>query len=160
MATTKAFRRFMVALMAVYVLVATFGAQARHGEIFPFFNWSLFSDISDVRARASLEIVALDGIALPSPRPIFQLVERFPLDREAASTLSKNVQMLGRAMISHDSSEVVRLSGMIGQLLEKDGSDVVYEIAVIRYDPIDYWHNGAVHDRRVLGTFSGDGGTW
>jgi hypothetical protein len=112
-------------------------------EVFPFFTWSLFSWVPEVRNLYVVEITHMNGEAIEPPRDM----REFP-DFAAEATLAyKTIQELGRSGLQ-DSGKLVAFEGRYLK-----GQHVGYRVVQYSYAPLENWHRGEPASAIVIGDF-------
>lgn len=147
-----------IAGLIAYALMSTFTAFAITGpsthpsrELFPFFTWSLFSRVSDVRTEYSILVLALDGQIYDEPTDM-RLIDALPSFSDSRALGYKALQNLGHALrLDHEGVEEKRHqfeSRFFGR------RDVDYLVMLHVYNPLRRWHQGeASDDVRVIGRY-------
>lgn len=146
-------RYFAPLLVCSYVTVAVFTTHVNGGEVFPFFNWSLFSYSANLRTNYALRLLSINGHSLPSPRLYFDMKETFVHARQRDVNLSKAVRTLVDALLAGDKEEVGRARGLIEQRYMADVSSAEYDIVDLTYDPIQRLRTGEIKGIVVLATY-------
>src|SRR5690349_19153873 len=95
----RVFRLFPLLMVGFYILVAFYGARLdSRPEIFPFFNWSLFSSSAGERNEYALLIRSVEGQSLTKPQLFYEMKDTFTHARQRDINVSKVVQELGSAL--------------------------------------------------------------
>lgn len=140
-------------LLVIYAVIAVAGDRfAPRREYFPFFSWSLFSDIPDRRSTFELYIHRVNQEAYDEPRNFYELPEYFRAARRRNSTIAKSVKAVGRALArGEDQAEHLR-AVLEDQLLAEQAS-IDYEITRVVFRPLDRWRHGELIRREPLARF-------
>ncbi len=156
MSEVKKLHRLKLGIAAAligYSVVAVAGNLfAPRGEYFPFFSWSLFSDVPAERSTFELYIVRIDDTAFDEPRNFFDLPEYFEAARRRSSTVSKATKGLGRALLWAP-EDVAAVRAVFEEQLVREHAQVEYAIARVAYRPLDRWRTGAFERYEVVGRF-------
>ena len=97
-----------------YSVVSYFGViLSDKYEIFPVFNWSLFTYVTDVRQFCEIEVVAIDGRSLEQPTPYYGLPDRFAGAKARNPTLFKLLQRACRAKKREDLDKFAALREVV-----------------------------------------------
>ena len=154
LARYKAAQRLVPLLFVVYSGVAVAGGLwAPKGEVFPFFNWSLFTKVSDQRGICEVEILALDGVALETPTRFYDLPKRFAAAQQRSSSIVKLAVRMAKAHRAGDLERFDSLRDVLESSYLGEVDQVTYRLVVYRYNPIERWRSGAVQSAEVLGEF-------
>ena len=157
LARYKAAQRLVPLLFVVYSGVAIAGGLwAPKGEVFPFFNWSLFTKVSDQRSICEVEILALDGVALETPTRFYDLPKRFAAAQQRSSSIVKLAWRMAKVHKSGDVEQFARLRSVLETSYLGDVDQMTYRLVVYRYNPIERWRSGAVQSAEILGEFAVD----
>ena len=144
--------------LVAYALISTIAAFAITGpsthpsrELFPFFTWSLFSRVSDVRTEYSILVLALDDRIFDEPTDM-RLISAMPSFNDSRSLGYKALQNLGHALrLEHEGVDEQRRqfeNRYFGR------HDVDYFVMLHVYNPLRRWHEGeASDDVRVIGRY-------
>jgi len=144
--------------LAAYALISTIAAFAITGpsthpsrELFPFFTWSLFSRVSDVRTEYSILVLALDEKTFDEPTDM-RLIDQLPSFSDSRSLGYKALQNLGHALR-------LELEGVDQQQRQFESRyfgrhNIDYLMMLHVYNPLQRWHEGeASDDVRVIGRY-------
>ena len=122
-------------------------------EIFPFFNWSLFSVSSNERTISVIRFDSINEKPLPSPRLYYDMGEIFAYAKQRDSTVWKTVETLASA-IQHDDQEMIsRARKLIEDRYMAELKSADYAVVRLTYDPIERLRFGTVKDSAVLATY-------
>ena len=145
----RVLRRRLVGLVVVYFFAGAASQKLVPGidEIFPFFGWSLFSKVPNLRATTTVVLVAHRGRKLDPP--VDFMTAPPSMVRGNRFIARKIVQKMGGAAERGDAAELARLR----RLLEDNHfvGRVRYRLFLERYQPLDKWRTGATVERRLLG---------
>lgn len=124
-------------------------------ELFPFFTWSLFSQVSNARKEYHIAVIALDGQPLDPPVDM-RTIDVFPSFSDSRSVGYKALQNLGKSLSKGaDDSDIIRerfAARFFGR------HDVDYQINRHVYNPLRRWHEGPSSDAiKLIGNFSHEG---
>jgi len=122
-------------------------------EIFPFFNWSLFSVTSNERTISVIRFDSINEKPLPSPRLYFDMGDIFASAKQRDPTVWKTTETLASA-IQHDDQETIsRARKLIEDRYMAELKSADYAIVRLTYDPIERLRYGAVKDSVVLAIY-------
>src|SRR5438477_2752554 len=97
-------------------------------ELFPFFNWSLFSDTSSERIVHVIRVDSVDERVLPSPRFYFDMTETFARAKQRDSIVSKTVARLVEAIHNDDKQAISRIREVIEDRYMAEVKSAEYDI--------------------------------
>jgi hypothetical protein len=146
-------RSLAPAAILAYVVLALAGAPAGRAELFPFFNWSLFSAAVNPKIDVVLVVHAIDGVELDRPRTFYELPERFPAARARDTRLAKSLDRLAEAVEAGDRAAEKSIRSLIERTFMADASQVRYEVARIGYDPIERYETGRLVRSQTLARY-------
>ena len=153
----KTAQRLVPALFIVYSCVAVAGGHwTPKREIFPFFNWSLFTTVSDRRSLCEVEILALDGVRLEAPTRFYDLPQRFAAAQQRSINVVKLALSMAKAHKAGDRERFEALRGVLESAYLGDVEQVTYRLVVYRYNPIERWRDGTAQSAEILGEFTVD----
>lgn len=143
----------IAAALVGYAAIAVAGDRlAPRREFFPFFSWSLFSDVPAERSTFELYIFRVGDTTFDQPMNFFDLPDHFKASRVRSSTVSKATKSLGRALQwTRDDAEQVR-AVFEGHLL-REHAEVEYAIVKVVFRPLDRWHSGELEREKIVGRF-------
>ena len=147
----RVLRRRLIGLVIVYFFAGAASQKLVPGvdEIFPFFGWSLFSKVPNLRATTTVVFVAQDGRKLEPP--VDFMTAPPSMVRGNRFIARKVIQKMGVAAERGDAAELARLR----RLLEDNYfvGRLRYRLMLERYQPLDKWRTGATVEHRRLGVF-------
>lgn len=140
---------FLISTMAAFAITGPSTHPSR--ELFPFFTWSLFSRVSDVRTEYSVLVLALDEQIFEEPADM-RLIDVLPNFGDSRALGYKALQNLGHALrLEHAGVDEQRLQferRYFGR------HEVDYLVMLHIYNPLRRWHEGeALDDVRVIGRY-------
>lgn len=141
-------------LLICYCLIAFLGGGVSSNyELFPVFNWSLFSDVTDTRVLCEIEVLSIDGVELDSPTRFYDLRDEFEAARSRDVTVLKLLQRICGAKLARreDTFNDLRVVLESGYLRER--SNVIYRLVLQTYNPIERWRDGSLISAVVLGQY-------
>lgn len=158
------YRRYRRWLILNPVILLAYGAIAlsdtwwpslpRHvsGEIFPFFNWDLFSA---ARERGKIVTVRVTEVTGPKARASDLTGKLLHDPRDAAFLRDSRFQKTARALANGywNEDEAARLQAQVDNFLRPYGVRA-YDLVVLRYDPLAHHAGAEAPDVEVLGRFS------
>lgn len=150
----KAIRLFPLLLTGGYLFVALFISRLdTRPELFPFFNWSLFSVSSSQRAQYALRVRSVDGKALAQPSLYYDMAETFVHARQRDINVSKVVQDLGQAVRLKRLRTEDEKRRMIEQRFMADVDAAEYDLVLLHFNPIDRLRTGAIEREQVVASY-------
>lgn len=105
-------------------------------ELFPFFNWSLFSHSVENRSDALILVHELDGQELDPPLPIHELAEHFP-SAAGSVDLFKVSRDLIYAVSAGEDTDIDAIRSVLESRFMPEESHVRYQLAIGRYSPLE-----------------------
>jgi len=153
----KSYRRaiaLMPSFFLCYCMFAFLGAGfASKHEIFPVFNWSLFSEVREVRELCEVEVLSINDMPLKLPTRFYELPGEFSAARNRDATVMKLTQRVCRATIAGDEKTFAKLRNVLESSFLSDQQTVTYRLVWQYYNPIDRWRDGSVISSVVLGEY-------
>jgi hypothetical protein len=150
----RAFRLFPLLMVGFYILVTFYGARLdSRPEIFPFFNWSLFSSSSGERNEYALLIRGVEGQSLAKPQLFYDMKGTFMHARQRDVNVSKVVQELGSALHQNKPQLAYEKRRMIEERFMADVQDVQYDLVMLTFDPIERLDTGKIKNERVVASY-------
>lgn len=143
----------IAAALVGYTVIAIAGNLfAQRREYFPFFSWSLFSDVPAERSTFELYIFRVGDTPFDQPVNFFDLPDHFKAARVRSSTVSKAAKSLGRALL-WTSDDVDSARAVFEGHLLREHAEVDYAIVRVAFRPLDRWHTGALEREETVGRF-------
>mgnify|MGYP000878748295 FL=1 len=150
----RVFRLFPLLVVGFYILVAFYGARFdSRPEIFPFFNWSLFSSSSGDRNEYALLVRSVDGQPLAKPQLFYDMKDTFLHARQRDINVSKVTQELGSALHQNKPQLAYEKRRMIEDRFMADAHEVEYDLVMLHFDPIERLQTGKIQDERVVASY-------
>ena len=144
-------RSRLVLVLIVYFIAGTASQRLVPGvdEIFPFFGWSLFSNVPNESSRYTILIEEHNGQAIDPPVVFLKAPEAIVTGNRNIGR--KVINKLGRAKTRDRKGKVKRYR----RLLESNylQGRVRYELVYERYDPLEKWKTGESIELTSLGRF-------
>lgn len=137
-----------------YALIAIFGRPATQTELFPFFNWSLFTQSQNPKSLAVLEIHSINGETLDQPTEYYDLDLQFDSAARRDSRVMKAAEHLANAISMNDSARIDELRSLIEDHHMREAQQVEYDLVIATYDPIEKYMGGPDMSRRVVRSFA------
>jgi len=137
----------------IYLFVAVVATEVRGQEIFPFFNWSLFSAASNPKTDNVLVIRSVDGVKLARPTLFYDMGRRFSAAKRGDSRVAKATDQLRYAVTYHDPAREKQLRATIETTFMGEADQVEYDLAVMAYDPIERLNSGAILARQTIRSY-------
>jgi hypothetical protein len=140
--------------VGIYFVVVIVGMGAFHQpELFPFFNWSLFSNSYSERSDAVIRLDSINGKSLPSSRLYYEMSDIFRYAKDRDSFVSKVVTRLANAIRAGDEPTISELRKLIEGRFMAEIKSAEYDVVELTYDPIERLRKGKVKDAVVLATY-------
>lgn len=146
-------RLFAPLLVLTYVLVALQVKPEGEREIYPFFNWSLFSRSTPFYTDATLRITSIDGTPLEQPQLFYDLQDRLSAAKSQDALAFKIVGQFTHAVITGDEARAAELRRVLETRLLNDVVAMEYEIVVIDFDPIRRYETGDIDSIEVVASY-------
>lgn len=139
-------------LVATYVVLAFFGPTQGKAEFYPFFTWNLFASSSSQKVDAVIIVRGMHGKALEEPRLFFDMPDEFTAARMQTVRLAKLLDNYVVAVLSKESDRQRDMQKVIETSYLSDVSELTYDVALIRYDPIERYRDGTIRETLVIAT--------
>ncbi len=145
---------YFVAVLAYVFFANTFGPLgANRSEVFPFFNWSLFTNAAGTqRYDYAIYIEKLDHEPLQTPTLVYELKEQLK-GVSVGINLRKATVMLATSIVTNDSKKARDVRKMIERTYLKGPEQLTYSVRLITYKPLERYRTGKVTWVKSLGTF-------
>ena len=142
---------FAAILVSAYTLVGGYGASFNFPEIFPFFNWALFSFPAKIYNEWVVEVIAIDGDRLSEPADV-HLIDRFD---HFGSGEGKVLREWGKSVEQRDLEAAKAHRSLFENLYRRsDAEQVRYRLVLRRSNPVQRWEHGTVLSETVEGEFT------
>jgi hypothetical protein len=122
-------------------------------ELFPFFNWSLFSTTSNENTNVTIRLESVNDKPLPSPRWYYDMGETFISARERDSILAKTIGRLAAAIYANDKETISKMRRLIEDRYMVEVKTAQYDVIRLTYDPIKRLRNGDIKETVVVATY-------
>ncbi|HUT49522.1 MAG TPA: hypothetical protein VM325_09290 [Alphaproteobacteria bacterium] len=147
----------VLGLLVAYLCIAVAGGvQSPKGEIFPFFNWSLFTYVSDHRQLIEIEILAINGVRLDAPTRFHDLPKQFAGARNKSVSILKLASRMAAAHIDGDQARFRSLRKVLEATYLAEAERLKYRLVANRYHPIERWRDGSIRSTIVIGEYTVD----
>jgi hypothetical protein len=144
-------RNRLIVILIVYFVAGTASQRLVPGvdEIFPFFGWSLFSNVPNESSRYTILIEEHNGRAIDPPVVFLKAPETVVTGNRYVGR--KLINKLGRAKRRDRKRKVKRYR----EILESNHlqGKVRYELVFEQYDPLEKWKTGDSRELISLGRF-------
>lgn len=153
----KSYRRLqfgIFALILLYTAVSYTTTRVRGVELFPFFNWSLFTNVPNEKHDFGLRLLSVDGEMLNPPLYFEEADVWFA---ESHSIVAyKTIQGFGNDIRKNNEMSVAETRPFI-ESFYLEGKAVEYEVVRRTYHPVERFRSGSFVDETALTQFpSGD----
>lgn len=132
-----------------YTLLAGYGASYRFPEVFPFFNWALFSFPPKVYDEWSIRVLSVNDQALKQPTWI-EDVPQFAGDYYTGER--KQVRTWGSRIEAGD-TEGAQVQRVLFEQIFTAVDSVEYQLVVRYSNPVERWRTGALKGVRVVESY-------
>lgn len=139
-------------LIFVYIIVAILGKPESKAELFPFFNWSLFSTSSNPRSDIVVIVRSINGKALTEEKYFYALTGVFATARSRDSRFAKALDRLAKARVNSAPVEH-HLRKSIESNFMREAEHMEYDLVQIIFDPIDRLSTGKVISTMKIATY-------
>lgn len=145
---------FLLAAIAYVVFANVSGPLGKNRiELFPFFNWSLFTNFSSaVRFDFAVYIEALDGRQLDQPTLVYEMKRQIPGVRNGIN-LAKATRALARNLLDKDTAQAEKARRTLERVYLGGAGQVAYSVRLIRYSPLERYRTGKVTPLKVLARY-------
>ena len=126
-------------------------------ELYPFFNWSLFSRSAAQRGDVTLMIRSLNGETLERPQLLYDMKHGLVAAKRKDAILIKIIDRLWSAIKRGDQATAERLRSVIETRFLSDARSLEYDLVRIQYNPIDRLQTGDIDQIDVLASFKTGG---
>lgn len=144
----------MAMAFCLYTVIGGYGASFRFPEVFPFFNWALFSFPPRLYDEWTVRVLELNGQPLQPPRMFGQVPA---LQAGVDTGTRKQVREWGKRVQAGDAEGAARQRALFENLFIGQ-QQVRYQLVVEHADPIERWRDGSVQATEVLGEFEWQAG--
>ncbi len=144
-----------VAAALAYILVAnTLGPLgSNRSEIFPFFNWSLFTNATaGERYDYAIFVEKIDGRALARPTLVYTLKTKIK-GVGSAIDLRKASVALAFAILGKNRDNIARQRKTIERTYLRGPRQMTYSLRLMKYRPLTRYRTGEVTAIDILGRF-------
>ncbi len=153
-----AYRYLGAGLVSAYLVVMAIGMVAYRGsEIFPFFNWSLFSYSSNERIVVVVGFDKINDKALPLTRLYYDLTDTFSFARARDIAVDKTIARLARAIRDNDAQMISSMRKLLEERYMAEIKSADYRVLELTHDPIKRLRTGEIKKTVVLAAFQKGG---
>ena len=144
---------FMVALIAYVLFSNVFKSVGASGaEVFPFFNWSLFTNAAvQQRYNHAIFIEKLDGEVLSPPVLASQLKGRLRI--RGSTNIYKATNVFASAIRRKDEKTIRKIRKTIERTYLARAKRLTYSVRLVTYEPLQRYRTGKVSWIENLGSF-------
>ena len=145
------FRDRLILLLIVYFVAGNVSQKVIPGvdEIFPFFGWSLFSNVPNEDSRFTILIEEHDGKILEPPVLFLEAPETMVVGNRYVGR--KVIDKMGRAKKRGRGRKVKKYRSLLESNYLR--GRVRYELVYERYDPLEKWKTGESRELESLGRY-------
>lgn len=142
-----------MALAYVFLANAVGPLGKNRFEVFPFFNWSLFTHATAaVKHDYAIFIETIDGRPLPRPTLIYSLKSKFKAVRDGIS-LRKATLTLAFAILEKNNKKTQRVRATIERSYLRGPKRFSYSVRHVTYRPLERYRTGKVTPLEILANF-------
>lgn len=145
-------RHLMLSFLALYALIGLVTKHKLEKDTYPFFSWSLFSDVPNTIVEYTIAVTEKDGLPI-SPHMLFKKENTTQIFTKKHSALYyfDTIQRLGAAIVENNGETIAKER----KLLEEDLlPETSYGVVRIRYNPLDYFRDGKLEYLESLAKFT------
>ncbi len=139
-------------LLVAYIVIAILAKPEGRAELFPFFNWSLFSTSSNPRTDVVVIVRSIDGEILPGKKYFYDLTDSFETARRRDSRFGKALDLLAQAKV-HSKPNEHRLRRSIESNFMSEAEHLEYDLVQLVFDPIDRLSTGKIIRKNKIATY-------
>ena len=143
-------RRILIFLVIGYVVASLYGPRLGRAEFYPFYNWDLFSYTHSMRHDVVVLIHSINGVALEKPTIYFYVPDRFVRTTGEEISLRKLLWDLWSRHREGNQSQVQKHLNIIRSKYFSEVRAAEYEIALIKYNPIERLKTGKIEYSRTI----------
>ena len=148
----RTWRAIAPALVLAYAATASSMSYIQNTEVFPFFNWSLFSSASNPKTDVVMIVRSIDGKTLARPT-LFYTLRSFQAARSRDSRFLKTLDKLYIAVKRGDPNAERRLRNLVENVYMAEADHAEYDLAVIQFDPIERLRTGEIRNVTVVRSY-------
>ena len=140
----------LVLLLALYPVLAFMAPTKGRTEFYPFFSWNLFASSSSRETDAVIIVLQINGRTLETPQLFFDLKDDFTAARTQNIQLAKLLDNQIKATWRGETDFPAALGDVVETTYMSDVADVVYDIAIIVYHPVERYRSGTLQEILVV----------
>ena len=140
----------LILILAFYPSLAVLAPSQGRAEFYPFFSWNLFASSSSQKVDAVIIVREINGRALEEPRLFFDLKDDFAASQKQDIGLAKLLDNYVLATLRGETEFPASLRNAIETTYMGDVPEVTYDIAVIRYHPLERYENGTIQEIQIF----------
>jgi hypothetical protein len=151
--TYRRYKCLPLLLIGVYLGIVAVARANHSDEIFPFFNWSLFSTVTN---EVSISVIRFDSVneqPLSPPRLYYDMGDTFAYAKQRDPTVWKTIEALADAIQRSDNETVLRTRKLLEDRHMAEIRSADYEIVRLTYDPVKRLQSGETKSAVVLATY-------
>ena len=135
---------FVVSSMGISLWLGFSGTR----DAYPFFSWSLFTHVPNVRFDFGVAVTEIDGEILNPPRDLMELEGR--VSGAGSIRAYYTIQDLGDALVRRDRALMQEKRSLFEREYLSGPTELRYRLVARAYDPIEKWRHGRIQQQRVL----------
>lgn len=146
------FFKFMFAtFLVVYFIGGLMARNTSKREVFPFFSWFLFDEVSNERWDFTIKIISHGDNTYNPPLEFSQTTQLFETIHQSATQYFYIIQVLGDAILGKEKDKIKENREKLEKIFLN--MPTKYEVFHIKYNPILYWKTGEVKESKLIATF-------
>ncbi len=145
-------RQILLFLVIGYVFASLSGPRLGRAEFYPFFHWGLFSYTHSIRSDVVVLVHSINGVSLKEPTIYYYIPNRFVRPSGEKIRLRKLLWGLWSAHRKGNQKRVEKLLNIIKSKYFSEVRTAEYEIAIIKYNPIERLKTGKFESRTIIRT--------
>lgn len=143
-------RRILIFLVLGYVMVSLYGPKMGRSEFYPFFNWNLFSYTHSIRHDVVVIVHSINGVNLEKPTIYFYVRDKFTRTASDEIRLRKLLWDLWGHHRKGNQKQVDKFLDIIRSKYFSEVRAAEYEIALIKYNPLERLKTGKIEYSRTI----------
>jgi len=147
-------RLYIPLFIAGYIGLANMNPPQYKTEIYPFFNWSLYSHSSaPIVTRIELKVLSINEEMIDPPERYFSLKSQFHSASQQDSRLIKLLRNMYTALENNDTKQLAAIRSIVESHFLTEANTADYKLVKLTYDPLDAIVTGDYIDSATLRQF-------
>lgn len=118
---------------------------------YPFFNWSLFSQIPNEQSGYTIEIYSFEGKTYDPPLPFSQTKPFFETIKQSPTEYTPRIEQLGLAIDEVNQEKIRNWRQGLEEMF--DGKSFRYGVLKVVFDPVEYWKTGGYRSSERIAVY-------